>query len=318
MIMRSTSTRDLAAMRVRNRSRLATGGAALAAVALSAVVLLPSLLGGGPDRLPTLGAPPPTTRPKSADTAGVSRAAVLPASADGSHQEALAKGLLRADTASGCLWLEQPDGGSRTQLLLQGEAYSVDFGASPAAVLDGSTIVARVGDEVQAGGGLSDDEAGVDGCPVPPPVYVGYFERPAAPPEHVAGGESPVPPPDPAGAEICKDSADGNQCYDIGSGQAKRLSAALATGRLRQPDAAECAAAPVAIYRATFMPASGLLDPWVWEIPSAACLPMSVDSTRFDLPDDARDTVTRIWDAAGLFPVDGEATGRRTPGPPRR
>lgn len=69
--------------------------------------------------------------------------------------------------------------GARTQLLLLGEHSSVDVAASRAAVLDGQTVVARVGDEVEAGGGFSDREAGVEGCPVPPPVHLGYFERPA-------------------------------------------------------------------------------------------------------------------------------------------
>ncbi len=38
-----------------------------------------------------------------------------------------------------------------------------------------------LGEVVEVGGGLSDREAGVEGCPVPPPVHLGYFERPAAP-----------------------------------------------------------------------------------------------------------------------------------------
>jgi len=284
--------------RARDRRRLATGGAALSAVALSAAVLVPLLLGSGPDRLPTVAAPPPTTDPESAETAGVSRAAVRPAPADGNYQEALAKGVLRADPATGCLWLEQPAGGARTQLLLQGEQYSVDFGASPAVVLDGGNVVAVVGDVVEAGGGLSDDEAGVEGCPVRPRVYVGYFERPAAPSERVTGGSSPVPPTDPAGAEICKDTGSIRQCYSIDAAQAQQLAAALATGRPRQPNAAECPATPVALYRTTFMPTAGLLDPVVWTVPSADCLPMTVGGARFDLDADGHEAVARAWAVA--------------------
>lgn len=161
--------------RARDRRRMATGGAALSAVALSAAVLGPSLLGGGPDRLPTLTEPPPPAGAQTADKAGVSRAAVRPAPANGSYEEALANGVLRADSATGCLWLEQSDGGINTQLLLQGEHYSVDFGASPAAVLAGDTVVARIGDRVEVVGGLNDRDAGVEGCPVPPPVYLGVL-----------------------------------------------------------------------------------------------------------------------------------------------
>ena len=107
-----------------------------------------------------------------------------------------------------------------------------------------------------------------------------------------------MPPADPSGAEICKDSAVGNRCYDIGPAQADRLAAALATGRLQQ-ETGECSASPVAIYRMAFQPASGLVDPVVWTVPSADCLPMAAGGDTYDLPDDARDAVARIWAGAG-------------------
>ena len=107
-----------------------------------------------------------------------------------------------------------------------------------------------------------------------------------------------MPPADPSGAEICKDSAVGNRCYDIGRAQADRLAAALATGRLQQ-ETGECSASPVAIYPMAFQPASGLVDPVVWTVPSADCLPMAAGGDTYDLPDDARDAVARIWAGAG-------------------
>jgi hypothetical protein len=104
---------------------------------------------------------------------GVERAAVRPAG-DG-RDEALATGLLRADPKSGCLWLELEDGSAGTQLLLYGDAYRVNFGATPPEVLDGDDVVGRVGEQVEVGGGFGTNE-GVPGCPVPSPVFHGYFD----------------------------------------------------------------------------------------------------------------------------------------------
>lgn len=112
----------------------------------------------------------PASAPRSAE-----RAVVRPAPADGSYHEALATGVLRADRATGCLWLERADGTAGVPLLLQGESYRVDLDASPAVVLDGGSVVARVGDRVELGGGFDDREAGVEGCPVAGAVFLGYF-----------------------------------------------------------------------------------------------------------------------------------------------
>lgn len=73
----------------------------------------------------------PDDPPHGVDCPAVSRAAVRPAPADGEYNEALAGGVLRADPATGCLWLQDPEGTATVQLLLQGESYSVDFDASP-------------------------------------------------------------------------------------------------------------------------------------------------------------------------------------------
>ena len=106
----------------------------------------------------------------------VDRAAVRPAPADGVWYEAQAVGVLRADPVTGCLWIEAPDGTFELPLLLQGDSYRVDFDASPAAVLDGDTVVAKVGEQIDVGGGNADPaEAGVDGCPVTGHIFLGYF-----------------------------------------------------------------------------------------------------------------------------------------------
>lgn len=89
--------------------------------------------------------------------------------------DALAFGTLRADAATGCLWLEGPDGEPTGELLLQGDSYRVDFAASPAAVLDGDELVARVGDKVEVGGGSTDEFSGVEGCPVHGGIFLGHF-----------------------------------------------------------------------------------------------------------------------------------------------
>ena len=130
----------------------------------------------------TVGAAPPAVitigAPDTPATAELSRAAVRPAPADGVYEEALATGVLRADPATGCLWLEDQDGAPTVQLLLQGDAYRVDLAAAPMAVLDGEIVVALVGDRIEVGGGFTDRESGVEGCPVRPSVFVGYFTLP--------------------------------------------------------------------------------------------------------------------------------------------
>lgn len=143
--------------------------AALAAVALSAALVVPAV-GSGPDEVLTRAAPP---------AADVGRAAVRPAPADGAYEEALASGVLRADPRTGCLWLQDEAGTATVQLVLQGDAYRVDLAAAPPAVVDGDTVVGRVGDRIEVGGGVSESETGVEGCPVRTSVFVGYFfERP--------------------------------------------------------------------------------------------------------------------------------------------
>ena len=109
----------------------------------------------------------------------VDRAAVRPDPADGVWREAQAVGVLRADPVTGCLWIEAPDAPGGMPLLLQGDSYRVDFDASPAAVLDGDTVVAKVGDQIDVGGGNAGPaEAGVEGCPVTGHIFLGsFYER---------------------------------------------------------------------------------------------------------------------------------------------
>ena len=264
--------------RSRDRRRLATGGAALSAVALSAAALVPSMLGGGQDRLPAVASSPAPTAPAS-----------------GEDVDALAERCLKG-------WTAVPVPGYVGMTKDEAFPPNADYTTRPLA----------------ADGACSDWRLVADGFPylVLQDNRVVWAGRLTAPPEGSADAV-PAPPQDPAGAEVCKESPDGNQCYDVGPEQAERLAAALATGRLRQPDDAECPATPDAVYRVTFMPASGLLDPWIWEIPSAACLPMAVDSTRFDLDEEARGLVAQVWDSAGFFAVNETTTGRNAPSPPR-
>jgi len=110
-----------------------------------------------------------------ADEPSVDRAAVRPVPANGG-MEARAVGVLRADPVTGCLWIETPDAPGEMPLLLQGDSYRVDVDASPAAVLDGDTVVAKVGEQIDVGGGNADPaEAGVEGCPVMGTIFLGYF-----------------------------------------------------------------------------------------------------------------------------------------------
>lgn len=91
------------------------------------------------------------------------------------RMQALGTGTLRADPATGCLWLETEAGKPTMQLLLQGESYRVDFSTSPASIIDGETVVARVDERVEVGGGFTDRVQGVEGCPVTAGTYLGYF-----------------------------------------------------------------------------------------------------------------------------------------------
>jgi hypothetical protein len=122
--------------------------------------------------LPACGqeAAPPGLAPEEA----VARAAVRPG--DGSSRDqALASGVLRADPSTGCLWLEQEEGSGGSQLLLVGDDYRVNFSADPPEVLDGDDVVARVGEQVEVGGGAG-TVGGVPGCPFEGPIFFGYFE----------------------------------------------------------------------------------------------------------------------------------------------
>lgn len=144
-------------------------------------------------------------------------------------------------------------------------------------------------------------------------VWAGHLQVPGATVTG-ASADAPAPPAAPAGAELCQDSAAGLQCYDLGPHAAERLAAALATRRPQQ-DTAECPATAAEVYRITWRQSSGVLDPVVWTVPSAACLPMTAGTTRFDLDDAARTTVSGIWSVAGLYAVDGVTTARRPPVP---
>lgn len=119
----------------------------------------------------------PTSPAVAGDTEddGVSQAAVRPSGQF--RMQALATGTLRADPTTGCLWLEREDGKPTGQLLLQGEDYSVDFSQSPAAIRLDGVVVARVGERIEVGGGFTNREEGVEGCPVTAGPFLGYFER---------------------------------------------------------------------------------------------------------------------------------------------
>lgn len=89
--------------------------------------------------------------------------------------EALILGTLRAESSTGCLWLEGEGGEQLTQLLLQGD-YRVDFSQDPAAVFDGDSVAARVGDRVDVAGGFTEPVDGVEGCPATAATWLGYLE----------------------------------------------------------------------------------------------------------------------------------------------
>jgi hypothetical protein len=56
-----------------------------------------------------------------------------------------------------------------------GDDYRVDFDADPPEILDDDDVVARVGEQVEVGGGAG-TVGGVPGCFFEGPVFFGYFE----------------------------------------------------------------------------------------------------------------------------------------------
>lgn len=111
--------------------------------------------------------------PEVAAGEGVNFAAVRPGSGEG--MDALAHGVLRANSGTGCIWLEGDDGQPIGQLLLQGD-YEVVFEDEPVIVRRDGEVVAEVGQQVQVAGGYSQATAGVEGCPVSTGVWLGRFE----------------------------------------------------------------------------------------------------------------------------------------------
>jgi hypothetical protein len=135
----------------------------LAMLVSLAAVTLPSGCGGGDASIAA-------SAESSSERA---KAAVRPAGEV--RMLALGTGTLRADPDTGCLWLETEAGKPTRQLLLQGESYRVDFSTSPASIRDGETVVARVGERVEVGGGFTERVRGVEGCPVTAGTFLGYF-----------------------------------------------------------------------------------------------------------------------------------------------
>jgi hypothetical protein len=161
--------------RARDRRRYVVAGAALSVLAVAALTGLPGLRPDPSDRLPQLAqSEAPTDGPSPS---GVDRAAIRPPSED--RMQALLTGTLRADPATGCLWIEPGAGIAPVQLLIQGgDGYRVDFSTSPATVRDGEAVLATVGEVVELGGGATGrEDDGVPGCPVTGPTLLGYFEN---------------------------------------------------------------------------------------------------------------------------------------------
>lgn len=103
---------------------------------------------------------------------GVNHAAVRPGGEGG--EDALTSGVLRADSGTGCIWLEGADGQASNQLLLQGD-YEVVYEDEAVTIRRDGEVVAEVGQHVEVAGGYSDKTADVQGCPVSTVVWLGRF-----------------------------------------------------------------------------------------------------------------------------------------------
>lgn len=329
--------------KTRDRRRLAIGAAALSAVAVATAAVLAPPIGGRPDELPGYTASPgPTPVAGDAGTASftvhhLDRGVVDPGT-DGRLDACLAlpgvrhaskattppvhgvtvDGTREAEAFASCVRGLAGDGVVLTEHRPPALATAADIAAfvescawgrtaTPVSGFLGMTQQEVLSPDVNSRI-LGRDGVCNPGSPVPDPsivdvviadgvvVWAGHLTPPQEP-----DASLPVPPQDPAGAELCKDSGDGGECFDLGPAQAAELAAALATGR-PAPNAPECAVA-AAVYRVTWWPASGLLDPVVWTVPSAACQLMTVADTKYDLDQDAHDLVAQVWDTARLDPV---------------
>lgn len=142
------------------------------AAALLACLLM-SACGNGQAASFAVPAAPSNSADASPTGDGRATAAVRPG--NGMAMQAHARGVLRADATTGCLWLEGPDGVGR-EVLLQGDSYRVDFDVSPVVIRDGERVVAEVGTAVDMGGGFTPRVDGVEGCPAEGGPFLGYFE----------------------------------------------------------------------------------------------------------------------------------------------
>lgn len=104
-------------------------------------------------------------------TGEASRAAVRVAS--GAPGDARAGGVLGVDAASGCLWIEEPDG--RTPVLLAHPRYSARLDSDPPAVLVENNVDVPAGSPVRLEGAFGVPSDAVPGCPVPGVPFVGVL-----------------------------------------------------------------------------------------------------------------------------------------------
>lgn len=163
--------------RRRSRDRCRSLTAAVVSVVAVTGVAITSVL-SEPQDLLTTAAGPSSNLASQASPAVTERAAIRPPTKI--RMQARLTGKLRADPATGCLWVEPEDGGRPTEVLLQGGSrYRVDFSTAPTTVLDGETILAKVGDVVELGGGFTGQPgSGVVDCPMASgQPFLGYFSN---------------------------------------------------------------------------------------------------------------------------------------------
>ena len=191
--------------RARDRRRLATGGAALSAVAIVGAAALAPSLGGGRDELPTVtGSPVPT------------------ATSPGEDLDALVEVCLTGFTAA-----PVPDLVGMTELE-----------AIPPNARSALRVLAQDGectDERLAGDGVTYLvlEHGLV-------VWAGRLTAP-----HDTLGEALPVPADPSAATVCVDAVPDGGCRLIDRHKARDLAQALGTARRRQPGGVQCTAMPV-------------------------------------------------------------------------
>lgn len=140
-------------------------------LALMGIALSACASSGDPQSVPLSASTPQPAKSEAPAMDSQQSAAVVPG--DKSTRLARLDGVLGADRAAGCLWIEGTTDAAVYRFVLKGDDYRVDFAATPIAVLRDGEVVAEVGDTVSATGGFTSLDLADTGCPASGRAFLG-------------------------------------------------------------------------------------------------------------------------------------------------